>query len=70
MTKFIIIIAIIILLIILAAKLSGKIIKAVICAIFIAFVIYIITGTDIISEFLDYIGKSSFTETIQILKIR
>ena len=51
-------IAVIILLIFLAVKLSGKLIKAIIMVIFVGFIIYLITGTNVINDILSYIGIS------------
>lgn len=50
------IIAAIILFIFLLVKLSGKIIKVIISIVFIGFIIYMLTGTDVISKLLDYLG--------------
>lgn len=52
------IIAAVLLLIFLLVKLSGKLIKLIITVIFVGFIIYILTGTDVINEFLTYVGIS------------
>ena len=52
--KIILALAIIILLIVLAFKLSKKILKAVVMVIFVGFIVYLITGTNIISDILSY----------------
>ena len=57
-------IAVIVLLIFLAVKLSGKIIKVIIMVIFVGFIIYIITGTNIITDILEYAGLSDTINTI------
>ena len=54
--KIILALAIIILLIVLAFKLSKKILKAVVMVIFVGFIVYLITGTNIISDLLSYFG--------------
>ena len=54
--KIILALAIIILLIVLAFKLSKKILKAVVMVIFVGFIVYLITGTNIISDILSYFG--------------
>ena len=54
--KIILALAIIILLIVLAFKLSKKILKAVVMVIFVGFIVYLITGTNIISDILSYLG--------------
>ena len=54
--KIILALAIIILLIVMAFKLSKKILKAVVMVIFVGFIVYLITGTNIISDILSYFG--------------
>ena len=54
--KIILALAVIILLIVLAFKLSKKILKAVVMVIFVGFIVYLITGTNIISDILSYFG--------------
>ena len=54
--KIILALAIIILLIVLAFKLSKKILKAVVMVIFVGFIVYLITGTNIMSDILSYFG--------------
>ena len=54
--KIVLALAIIILLIVLAFKLSKKILKAVVMVIFVGFIVYLITGTNIISDILSYFG--------------
>ncbi len=63
-------IAVIILLIFLAVKLSGKLIKAIIMVIFVGFIIYLITGTNVINDILSYIGISkNVSEIINSVRI-
>lgn len=69
MTKPIIVIAILILLIVLALKFSSKIIKVIIYALFIGFVIYVLTGTDIISQFINHITSPNIPDVIKMLKL-
>ena len=57
--KIILALAIIILLIVLAFKLSKKILKAVVMVIFVGFIVYLITGTNIISDILSYFGMDN-----------
>ena len=54
--KIILALAIIILLIVLAFKLSKNMLKAVVMVIFVGFIVYLITGTNIISDILSYFG--------------
>ena len=54
--KIVLALAIIILLIVLAFKLSKKILKAVVMLIFVGFIVYLVTGTNIISDILSYFG--------------
>lgn len=54
--KLIFAIAILVLLVILAFKVTKKLIKIVLAFLFIGFAVYIITGTDIISDFLRLLG--------------
>ncbi len=62
-------IAVIILLIFLAVKLSGKLIKAIIMVIFVGFIIYLITGTNVINDILSYIGISkNISEIINFVR--
>ena len=51
----------IILFIFLIIKVSGKLMKTIITFIFVGFVIYILTGTNVISNFLEMLGFSSGT---------
>ncbi len=67
MENAIIIIIAIILCIVLLIKLSGKLIKTIISFIFIGFIIYMFTGTDVISDFLKIIGIASDTVKIPFL---
>ena len=59
MENTVIIIIAIILFIFLFVKLSGKLIKTIISFVFVGFIIYMFTGTDIISDFLKIIGIAS-----------
>lgn len=54
--KLIIAIAILVLIVVLAFKVTKKLIKIALAFVFVGFIVYIITGTDVISEFLQYIG--------------
>lgn len=54
--KLIFAIAILVLLVVLAFKVTKKLIKIVLAFLFIGFVVYLFTGTDIISDFLRLLG--------------
>lgn len=56
MIKLIIALAILVLIVILAFKVTKKLIKVVLAFLFVGFVIYLFTGTDIISDFLRLLG--------------
>lgn len=56
MLKLIFAIAILVLIVILAFKVTKKLIKIVLAFLFVGFVIYLFTGTDIISDFLRLLG--------------
>lgn len=56
MIKLIFAIAILILLVVLAFKVTKKLIKIVLAFLFVGFVVYLFTGTDIISDFLRLLG--------------
>ena len=67
--KIILALAIIILLIVLAFKLSKKILKAVVMVIFVGFIVYLITGTNIISAILSYFGiENSISDLLNNLR--
>ena len=67
--KIVLALAIIILLIVLAFKLSKKILKAVVMVIFIGFIVYLITGTNIISDILSYFGiENSISDLLNNLR--
>ena len=67
--KIILALAIIILLIVLAFKLSKKILKAVVMVIFVGFIVYLITGTNIISDILSYFGiENSISDLLNNLR--
>lgn len=56
MIKLIIALAILVLIVILAFKVTKKLIKVVLAFLFVGFVIYLFTGTDIISDLLRLLG--------------
>lgn len=56
MLKLVFSIAILVLTVILAFKVTKKLIKIVLAFLFVGFVIYLFTGTDIISDFLRLLG--------------
>lgn len=67
--KIVLALAIIILLIVLAFKLSKKILKAVVMLIFVGFIVYLVTGTNIISDILSYFGiENSISDLLNNLR--